>query len=184
MDVNKNSDKPNAEAVLFKNFSDEDFVGRWDSVNFSFPAGREVYVEAYKALHFAKHLVDREIQKMIKLNKEGKEVPRTVNDPMRHELEAKALPAGMKAPEPEETPELPTDIDPSESVMNKNKKLEKEEKPPKVKPKDISELREIYESLHPEGKKPFPGWGEKQLLEKIEAFKAGRGDAEGGFEGA
>ena len=204
MDVNKNLDKPNTEAVLFKNFSDEDFVGRWDSVNYSFPAGREIYVEAYKAIHFAKHLVDREIQKLLKKNKDGKDVPRTVNDPMRYKLEAKALPEGVKESKSKEKDnEITTEIDPSESVMNKNKQLEKKEIPKKAvghklsptekkpakklakpDPKSLSELREIYESVHPKGNKPFPGWNAEILAKKIEGFKAGKGSAESGFEGA
>lgn len=188
MDVTKYQDKPDATAVLFKNFSDEDFAGKWDGISYPFKAGQEVYLEAFKAKHFCKHLVDREIQKLTKLDATGKKVYRTVNDPMRRELEAKALPYEAMETEPEEEEsKVSTEIDPSQSVMNKNKQLEKEEKvekPVKQKPKDLSALRDIYESLHPEGKKPFPGWKEDILLAKIADLKAGKiGDAESEFEG-
>lgn len=197
----KNLDKPNSTPVIFKNFSKEDFTGKYDGQNYFFEAGAEMYVAAYLAAHFAKHLVDREVQKMLKKDREGKEIPRTVNDPIRKELEAKALPGGMKEPEP--IPEEGVDL--SSDVTNKNAELEKEkkeeesketEKKPEDKPKEekkeedkpklkgISELREIYEASHPEGKRPSPAWNAEQLQAKIDGFKAGKGDAEADFEGA
>lgn len=53
----------NNTAVLFHNWSDEDFDYTWDSNRFSFPAGSSMYLEAYLAHHFTKHLVDREMNK-------------------------------------------------------------------------------------------------------------------------
>lgn len=63
--------KVEVRSVLFKNFTDKEFVCSWDSVPYRFPPGREQYVEDWKADHFAKHLVDRVMQEkgMITSNK-------------------------------------------------------------------------------------------------------------------
>ena len=71
-------------AVKFRNFTDEDFVWKYDGVPFEFKAGQEIFLEDYKAEHFAKHLVDREINKL------GK---RTDYAPLRAELTAKCFPS-------------------------------------------------------------------------------------------
>lgn len=52
-----------AQAIKFKNFSKEDFMCKYDSLPYTFKAGQEMYVEDFKAEHFAKHLVDREMNK-------------------------------------------------------------------------------------------------------------------------
>ena len=51
--------KEEVKSVLFKNFTDKEFVCSWDGTPYRFPAGKEMYVEDWKAEHFAKHLVDR-----------------------------------------------------------------------------------------------------------------------------
>jgi len=51
------------KSIVFKNFTDEEFVCSWDSVPYRFSAGKEMYVEDWKAHHFAKHLVDRVMHK-------------------------------------------------------------------------------------------------------------------------
>lgn len=48
-------------AILFKNFSNEDFTWKFDGIAYTFKAGQEMYMEEPKAKHFAKHLVDREL---------------------------------------------------------------------------------------------------------------------------
>ena len=53
----------NQTAVRFYNFSDEDFSHTWDSVIYTFKAGETIMLESYLAEHFAKHLVDRELNK-------------------------------------------------------------------------------------------------------------------------
>lgn len=54
---------PESKAVQFRNFSDEAFSWQFDKVTYTFPANQTIYLEDYKAFHFAKHLVDRELQK-------------------------------------------------------------------------------------------------------------------------
>jgi hypothetical protein len=51
------------KAMLFHNWSSEDFTHSWDSVSYSFKAGQQVYMEDWKCEHFAKHLALREAQK-------------------------------------------------------------------------------------------------------------------------
>ena len=51
------------EAKKFKNFSAEDFGWKFNGVPFTFKAGQEVYLEAEKADHFARHLINRELDK-------------------------------------------------------------------------------------------------------------------------
>lgn len=50
-------------AKKFKNFSAEDFAWKHDGILYNFKAGQEMYLESDKADHFAKHLVDREINR-------------------------------------------------------------------------------------------------------------------------
>ena len=49
------------QAVKFKNFTDRDFSWKYNGVEYSFKAGEETYLEDFKAQHFAKHLIDREL---------------------------------------------------------------------------------------------------------------------------
>lgn len=72
------------KAVKFKNFTDEEFSWKHDGVPYTFAPGQEIFLEDFKAEHFAKHLVDREI------NKTGK---RTDYLPLRQELTAKCFPS-------------------------------------------------------------------------------------------
>lgn len=46
------------KAVKFFNYSDREFVGRWDSVDYPVAAGEIQMFPAYLAEHFAKHLAD------------------------------------------------------------------------------------------------------------------------------
>lgn len=53
----------NAQAKLFINWTDREFVGRWNSVEYPFAPGQSMFVEGFKADHFAKHLTNRELTK-------------------------------------------------------------------------------------------------------------------------
>lgn len=82
-------------AKKFKNFSVEDFAWKFDGVLYNFKAGQEIYLEADKADHFCKHLVDRELnrQNVEKgLHGTAKEVP-TTNKADRQPLEALCFPS-------------------------------------------------------------------------------------------
>lgn len=57
-----------AKAILFTNNSNEDFVGKWNNVEYNLPKGVSMMFEAHLASHFAKHLAIRE------LNREGKSI--------------------------------------------------------------------------------------------------------------
>lgn len=76
--------KEEVKSVIFKNFTEEEFVCSWDSTPYRFPAGKEMYVEDWKAAHFAKHLVNREMHKKGMI---------TTNMTERNVLLAKALPS-------------------------------------------------------------------------------------------
>ena len=52
-----------SKAILFTNYSAEDFTHQWNSVDYDFPAGQSMYLEGPLALHFAKHLAVRELNK-------------------------------------------------------------------------------------------------------------------------
>ncbi len=56
--------KPEVKAVLFTNWTNEDFIGEWDSVKYPIKAGQSMYMEDWKAANFAKHLTDRELNKL------------------------------------------------------------------------------------------------------------------------
>ena len=51
-------------AKKFKNFSQEDFTWKWNGDPYTFPANSEIYLEEFKANHFAKHLIDRELNRL------------------------------------------------------------------------------------------------------------------------
>lgn len=51
-------------AKKFKNFTDTDFTWKFDGIEYTFPAGSEIFLEDYKAEHFAKHLADREMNRL------------------------------------------------------------------------------------------------------------------------
>jgi hypothetical protein len=51
------------QAIRFTNFSDEDFVGVWSKIEYPIKAGETMMFEDFKAKHFAKHLIDRELNK-------------------------------------------------------------------------------------------------------------------------
>ena len=54
------------KAVLFTNYSNEDFSHSWDSVKYDFPKGQQMMLEAGLAFHFAKHLAVRELNRINK----------------------------------------------------------------------------------------------------------------------
>lgn len=47
--------------IIFTNFTDEVFYGRWNKRVYEIRAGKSVEVPFYLAEHFGKHLVDREL---------------------------------------------------------------------------------------------------------------------------
>jgi len=51
------------ESVLFVNWTDEDFTGMWGKEDYRIARGQKIYFPRYLADHFAKHLVDREMNK-------------------------------------------------------------------------------------------------------------------------
>ena len=99
-------------AKNFYNFSDEDFTHTFDSIPYTFKAKTSMYMEDYKAYHFAKHLVDRE------LNKLG--IP-TNNTAKRAELGAKCFPEAEEL-----TPEVALDLEERKKTAKKTKKVEAE----------------------------------------------------------
>lgn len=72
------------EAKKFKNWTGEDFTWKFDGIPYTFKAGQEMFLEDYKAEHFAKHLVDRE------MNNQGVV---TSSLSKRQELTAKCFPS-------------------------------------------------------------------------------------------
>lgn len=50
-----------SQALKFRNFTDREFTWTFDSIPYTFKAGETIYMEEFKAKHFAKHLVDREM---------------------------------------------------------------------------------------------------------------------------
>lgn len=105
------------QAIKFKNWTNEEFRWKWNGVEHVFPAGMEIYMEADKAHHFAKHLTDREMNKL--------NIP-TNTDSKRKELGEKCFPSDESV-----SPEVALDI--NEKV--KVKKIKKVEEFPDLKKK-------------------------------------------------
>lgn len=51
------------EAIQFCNYTKEDFTWKYDGIPYTFKAGTTMFLEDFKASHFAKHLIDRELNK-------------------------------------------------------------------------------------------------------------------------
>lgn len=65
-----------AVARTFSNWTNEDFEWSWDGVSYHFPALSSMMMQEYLVDHFAKHLTDREMNKL--------NIP--TNDPKREEF--------------------------------------------------------------------------------------------------
>lgn len=50
--------------MKFTNFSNEDFIGYWDGTPWNIKAGETIMLQAYLSNHFAKHLINRELNKI------------------------------------------------------------------------------------------------------------------------
>jgi hypothetical protein len=110
--------KEEVKSVVFKNFTEEEFVCSWDSVPYRFPAGKEMYVEDWKAIHFAKHLVNKVMHKAEMI---------TTNMIERNKFLALALPN-----EEAITPEEALDLNAREEIAEKAVEVKKAGRPKKV----------------------------------------------------
>ena len=54
-----------ASAVLFHNYSSQDFSHTWDKESYAFPAHQSMMLPSYLADHFAYHLAVRELYKRL-----------------------------------------------------------------------------------------------------------------------
>ena len=52
------------EAKQFTNFTKEDFTWKFGGMSYTLKAGQTMFLEDYKADHFAKHLIDKEMNRM------------------------------------------------------------------------------------------------------------------------
>lgn len=107
------------KTVLFVNFSDEAFTGYWDSQAYKFAPGQTMYMEDWKAKHFAKHLVNRELLKAgQETHTSPKEKNGVIDDIFFLELFNKAV------IDNEEAEEAPASVIETE-IINKNAKAKK-----------------------------------------------------------
>jgi hypothetical protein len=109
-----------ASAIKFKNFSQEDFTCKYDGMAYTFKAGQEMYIEDFKAEHFAKHLVDREMNRT--------NTPTNLMTP-RKALEAQCFPSEEVVSE-----EVAIDIE-ARKAVKAPKKIESEFEDLKIIPK-------------------------------------------------
>jgi len=110
--------KGEVKSVVFKNFDTEEFVCSWDSVPYRFAPGKEMYVEDWKAAHFAKHLVNKVMNR-------GNMI--TTNMVQRDPLLRLALPDGISVSQEEML-----DINAREEVAEKTEEIKKEIKSKKT----------------------------------------------------
>lgn len=101
------------QAIPFKNFSSESFTWNFDGIAYTFEAGQEIFLEDFKAYHFGKHLIDRE------LNKKG--IP-TDKLQARKEMEALCFPSAEAI-----SPVEALDLEAKKKVGRPKKKVEEEE---------------------------------------------------------
>lgn len=170
---------PQNEVYEFHNFSNEDFTWNWDGTPYTFKAGQKIMLEAYKAFHFAKHLVNRELQKLSYKDKEGVTHFRQVNDPMRVELMAKALRQIGKS----QTEDVAKDA----KTITLNEKPKEEKKPEKkelpLHLRSKVDLELIAENAGFSQEEIEKAGTRKGLIEMIKS-KEQKGEKEAEFEGA
>lgn len=78
------------QEIVFTNWTDEDFEGVWDKKTYKFSQGKSYYLPFYLAEHFAKHLADREYNKVF--NSRLQEMKNKVGDQFdRKTLEHRVL---------------------------------------------------------------------------------------------
>lgn len=113
--------------MKFRNFTDRDFSWSYNGVVYNFKAGSEVYMEDFKAQHFAKHLIDRELTLISPKDKDY-----TGDKVRRAELEAKCFPT-------EETVsvEKALDIEAKKKEVKTDKGEAKEEEFPDLQPEKV-----------------------------------------------
>ena len=116
------------QAVKFRNFTKEDFTYSWDSIPFTFKAGQEIYLEEYKARHFAKHLVDLELNRLGKPTNNAAERDRLtrlcfVDEAPISTMEAMQIEEKNKALESKEAP-ISTETEPPKRKAGRPKKVE------------------------------------------------------------
>lgn len=116
------------QTCLFTNWTDETFTGVWDKQSYEIKSGASIYLEDWKAEHFAKHLIDRE------LNKIGK----STADPIRDALKAKCF-GSVEA--------VKTDILNKVEAPKAEGKEIKEEKKIDKRTKEYKENKEKFEGL-------------------------------------
>lgn len=132
--------KEEVKSVVFKNFTNEEFVCSWDGVPYRFPAGKEMFVEDWKAAHFAKHLVN----KAMYTAKGSKELILT-DQVLRDKLLAQALPGGITVSQEEML-----DLNAREELAEKEAEVKEE-----VKAKKASKVETEEEFAELKAEKPL-----------------------------
>lgn len=90
------------QTAIFKNFSLEPFTGYWDGKPRTFKPGAEILMPDYLARHYAKHLVNRELQRVGKDRCTSPKKPEEVPDFM--ELFNKAFTLDEEVDTPDNDP--------------------------------------------------------------------------------
>lgn len=95
------------EIVMFVNATDKEFVGMWNSEQHIFAPGQSQAMELWRALHFAKHLVDRILNEMNLPTNTQVERDRIVKDIIKPLDAIKTAPAPVEEPESASVPTTP-----------------------------------------------------------------------------
>ena len=83
-----NSAEKYMQAKKFYNFTDYEFVWKFDGIPYTFPAKSTMFMEDFKVDHFASHLVDEELNRL--------NTP--TNSPRRADLLAQCFPSDEVVP--------------------------------------------------------------------------------------
>lgn len=125
------------KALRFKNFSNEDFTGIWDKKEYKFKPGESLILPDYLAIHFAKHLVDRELTKQDKpINSQN----------ARDEMASKCLTdIGVSGNDDVELEVAMLNADDKPEEEDKKEDKPKQNKTKQDKPKDDKQKNEVKE---------------------------------------
>lgn len=142
------------KAIRFTNFSDEDFIGKWDKIEYPIKAGQTIMFEEFKANHFAQHLINRE------LTRQGIPTNRMLE---REKMLKKCL--GDILAEAESESEL------NSKMLNAEKPVVEDEED--ISKYSIKALKDLAKSVGVENVDKFKGAkGKKELIKLIEEHQS------------
>jgi len=102
----KQTEEIESQIAKFTNFSDETFVAHWDGKAYTFEPKQEKVMQAYKAMHFAKALANRELLRK-KIDPKTGQIMRNLNSQTQIPTPVYEVPNGDSYTSPKKPEDVP-----------------------------------------------------------------------------